>query len=122
MHTERKLDTPSGWGPLFLAVFLIIASIVVFILAIANESVPALVASIVGLILGLLTLAGLFVINPNEAAIMLLFGAYKGTSKQNGLRWANPFYTKLKVSLKARNLNGDRLKVNDLSGNPIEIA
>jgi regulator of protease activity HflC (stomatin/prohibitin superfamily) len=61
-------------------------------------------------------------VNPNEAAALLLFGAYKGTVKKNGFCWANPFYTKMKISLRARNLNGEKLKVNDLSGNPIEIA
>jgi regulator of protease activity HflC (stomatin/prohibitin superfamily) len=75
-----------------------------------------------GLVLGFFLLPGLFVINPNEAVVVLLFGDYKGTTRENGLRFANPFFTKRKVSLKARNLNGDRLKVNDLSGNPIEIA
>nr|MEE4268076.1 SPFH domain-containing protein [Candidatus Krumholzibacteria bacterium] len=67
-------------------------------------------------------LAGLFVVNPNEAAALLLFGDYKGTTRKAGFHWANPFFTKMKVSLRARNLNGDRLKVNDSSGNPVEIA
>jgi regulator of protease activity HflC (stomatin/prohibitin superfamily) len=59
---------------------------------------------------------------PNEAAILQLFGAYRGTSRVPGLRATNPFYTRRKLSLRARNLNGDRLKVNDKRGNPIEIA
>ena len=88
----------------------------------ANEDVPILLASLFLMFLGVLFLAGLFVINPNEAAALLLFGSYMGTTRENGLRWANPFLRKMKVSLKARNLNGDRLKVNDLTGNPIEIA
>jgi len=67
-------------------------------------------------------MSGLFIINPNEAAALLLFGAYKGTTRENGLRFANPFLRKIKISLRARNLNGDRLKVNDLTGNPIDIA
>ncbi|MBC8423838.1 SPFH domain-containing protein, partial [bacterium] len=62
------------------------------------------------------------VVNPNEAAALLLFGDYKGTVKRNGFCWANPFMTKMKVSLRARNLNGEKIKVNDLTGNPIEIA
>jgi regulator of protease activity HflC (stomatin/prohibitin superfamily) len=61
-------------------------------------------------------------VNPNEAAALLLFGDYKGTTKDNGFRWANPFMTKQKISLRARNLNGEKIKVNDLTGNPIEIA
>ena len=71
---------------------------------------------------GLLTLAGLYTLQPNEAAILQLFGAYRGTSRAAGLRATNPFYTRKKISLRARNLNGERLKVNDKRGNPIEIA
>jgi regulator of protease activity HflC (stomatin/prohibitin superfamily) len=67
-------------------------------------------------------LAGLYTLQPNEAAILQLFGAYRGTSRVPGLRATNPFYTRKKVSLRARNLNGERLKVNDKRGNPIEIA
>ena len=74
------------------------------------------------LIAGVLTLAGLYTLQPNEAAIIQLFGAYRGTSRVPGLRATNPFYTRKKMSLRARNLNGDRLKVNDKRGNPIEIA
>ena len=70
----------------------------------------------------MLTLAGLYTLQPNEAAIIQLFGAYRGTSRVPGLRATNPFYTRKKMSLRARNLNGDRLKVNDKRGNPIEIA
>jgi regulator of protease activity HflC (stomatin/prohibitin superfamily) len=65
---------------------------------------------------------GLFTIQPNEAAVLMLFGKYKGTATESGLRWANPFYTKTKISQRARNINGTPIKVNDLRGNPIEIA
>ena len=74
------------------------------------------------MILGVLTLACLYTLQPNEAAILQLFGAYKGTSRVPGLRATIPFYTRKKISLRARNLNGDKLKVNDKRGNPIEIA
>jgi regulator of protease activity HflC (stomatin/prohibitin superfamily) len=62
------------------------------------------------------------IINPNESMVLVLFGTYKGTIKQNGFFWANPFFSKKRISLKARNLNGTPLKVNDKIGNPIEIA
>jgi len=65
---------------------------------------------------------GFFILQPNQAAVLLLFGRYVGTAKSEGFRWANPFYTKKKISLRLRNLNGDKLKVNDKAGNPIEIA
>jgi regulator of protease activity HflC (stomatin/prohibitin superfamily) len=67
-------------------------------------------------------LAGLFMVHPNEARVFQLFGAYKGTTYDAGLRWANPFYTKFKVSVRVRNFESGQLKVNDLDGNPIEIA
>jgi regulator of protease activity HflC (stomatin/prohibitin superfamily) len=65
---------------------------------------------------------GFFTLQPNTAAVLLLFGEYKGTARKQGFHWANPFYKKIRVSLRARNLNGDKLKVNDQRGNPIEIA
>ena len=71
---------------------------------------------------GGLLLAGLFIVNPNDAKALVLFGSYAGTVKQNGFCWANPFYIKKRLTLRARNLNGDRIKVNDKAGNPIEIA
>ena len=61
-------------------------------------------------------------LQPNQAALLLLFGSYRGTDRERGLRWANPFYTKSKVSVRAHNFNSEKLKVNDLRGNPIEIA
>ena len=73
-------------------------------------------------IVGFLLLKGLSVIAPNEAVITTFLGTYMGTMKKSGLRWVNPFYSKDKISLRARNLNGGMLKVNDKNGNPIEIA
>jgi len=67
-------------------------------------------------------LNGLFVINPNEGRVLQLFGAYAGTAHDPGLRWTNPFYTRRQISLRARNFESGRLKVNDADGNPIEIA
>jgi len=67
-------------------------------------------------------LAGFLVVNPNEGKVLQLFGDYKGTVKRPGLRWANPFYTKRRVSLRVRNFETAKLKVNDKRGNPIEIA
>jgi hypothetical protein len=61
-------------------------------------------------------------LQPNQAALLLLFGSYRGTDRERGLRWANPFYSKTKISVRAHNFNSEKLKVNDLRGNPIEIA
>ena len=65
---------------------------------------------------------GFFVVQPNNACVLLLFGTYKGSVKKNGFWWTNPCTTRRRVSLRARNLSGEQLKVNDLVGNPIEIA
>jgi len=65
---------------------------------------------------------GFFTLQPNEARVLVLFGSYKGTVRRSGFHWTNPFTTRIPVSLRSRNLNGERLKVNDKRGNPIEIA
>jgi regulator of protease activity HflC (stomatin/prohibitin superfamily) len=67
-------------------------------------------------------LCGLFMVEPNQAAVLSLFGKYIGTAKESGLRWNNPFYSKKKISLRVRNFESSKLKVNDLDGSPIEIA
>lgn len=73
-------------------------------------------------VIGLFIATGLYMLQPNESAVMLLFGAYQGTDRSEGLCWANPFYKKRKLSLRAHNLVSEKLKVNDKRGNPIEIA
>jgi regulator of protease activity HflC (stomatin/prohibitin superfamily) len=69
-----------------------------------------------------ITLPGYFIINPNQSKVLVLFGAYKGTVKSHGFFWANPFYTKKKISLRARNFDTEKIKVNDHLGNPIIIS
>lgn len=73
-------------------------------------------------IIGLICLSGFFIVNPNESAVLVFFGKYVGTTKENGFFFANPFYTKRKISLRARNLDSEQIKVNDKLGNPIMIA
>jgi regulator of protease activity HflC (stomatin/prohibitin superfamily) len=73
-------------------------------------------------IVGLLAWSGLYMLQPNESALLLLFGRYRGSDRAEGLRWANPFFLKRKLSLRARNLNAPTLKVNDKRGNPVEIS
>jgi len=77
---------------------------------------------VAGILLTLIMLKGLLIINPNEAAVLILFGKYQGTVRNDGFFWVNPFVAKRRVSLKARNLDGQKIKVNDKLGNPIEIA
>ncbi len=123
-HDERPIGTMNGFIALFLALLLLAAGGLVLAQAISFHGIRwgLLVAAILLLIAGVLTLAGLYTLQPNESAILQLFGAYRGTSRVPGLRATNPFYTRKKLSLRARNLNGERLKVNDKRGNPVEIA
>ncbi len=83
--------------------------------------VPVLAWMAIELVL-VVCIFGFFIVNPNEGRVMQLFGDYKGTVKTAGLRWANPFYSKRHISLRVRNFESGRLKVNDNDGNPIEIA
>ncbi len=107
----------------FAAAGLGVAVIAFGIYALVGRPSPASVGVFVlCMLVGVFCLVGLYMLQPNQGALMTLFGSYRGTDLSNGLRWANPFYVKRKVSLRARNFNSERLKVNDMRGNPIEIA
>jgi regulator of protease activity HflC (stomatin/prohibitin superfamily) len=122
MIRERARNGLPGLPVLLVIVLGEIVSIWMLIMNIRSESpLEIVVASLAIALMGFLT-AGLFMVNPNEAKVLQLFGEYKGTAKEQGLRWANPFYTKKKVSLRIRNFESSHLKVNDIDGNPIEIA
>jgi regulator of protease activity HflC (stomatin/prohibitin superfamily) len=112
---EKELTSASGYLLFGLGLVLWVAAVFALI---AQAAILGVLLFFIGLIL----LIGLTVINPNEAAVATFFGEYIGTMKQNGLRWVNPLYRRRKISLRARNLNGQKLKVNDKMGNPIEIA
>jgi regulator of protease activity HflC (stomatin/prohibitin superfamily) len=118
---EIERHTLSGYIGLGIGLVLLAAA-VFFILNVGVAGPQAIAIAAPLFILGAFVLSGLYMLQPNEAAILLLFGAYKGTDRTEGLRWANPFYKKQKISLRAHNLASDRLKVNDKRGNPIEIA
>jgi regulator of protease activity HflC (stomatin/prohibitin superfamily) len=115
MISEKNLNPVSGYGILALA-FLSLAGAIVSMLTIHVG--PAIFL----MLLFVFLLIGLVIVNPNEALVCTLFGDYKGTIKKNGFNWVNPFYLKKRISLRARNHNGQSLKVNDNLGNPIEIA
>lgn len=106
--------TASGYLALSAAVIVPIA-IFVFL-----RGIPVLMVG--GVIIELLLLSGLFMLQPNQAAVMTLFGNYVGTDRSEGLRWTNPLYRKTKISLRAQNIISEKLKVNDKRGNPVEIA
>jgi regulator of protease activity HflC (stomatin/prohibitin superfamily) len=162
-NQERVFTASSGWVMLPIALGLLLGSIALLIYSIAsgtqNIRHPYWGWLIVSLVMGLVSifmLPGFFTLQPNEARVLLLFGAYKGTVRESGFHWGNPFYSNAgrpssmgrlaeteanrasgkpglrcpqrptmsrhKISLRARTLNGERLKVNDKRGNPIEIA
>jgi regulator of protease activity HflC (stomatin/prohibitin superfamily) len=99
-----------------------LASLAALGAAILSRFPPFVVGAV--LLVGLVAFlwAGLFMVNPNEARVLQLFGSYVGSAREPGLRWANPFYTKRKVSLRVVSFESGKLKVNDLDGNPVEIA
>lgn len=122
-HTEKVARTLPG--PLMLLVILggLVAAAVGFASMVEDRTAgPRIIGLVVVMIVLLLGLPGFFVVNPNEAKVLQLFGSYAGTERHAGLRWGNPLYSKTSMSLRASTLESPRLKVNDLDGNPIEIA
>lgn len=115
MEAEKIIKPANGY--LMLVVFLILFGGGIT-MAIMQENPVYIIAIVVGFIM----LFGFILVNPNTSKVILLFGKYVGTVKQNGLYWANPFYTKKKISLRASNFDSERLKVNDKLGNPVMIS
>ena len=112
---EVDFKSSSGYMAL-LFMFLSLLAIPFFIFA----RMPVL--SVVALILFFFLAKGMYMLQPNQSALLMLFGDYRGTDYSTGLRWANPFFNKMKVSVRLKNFNSEKLKVNDKRGNPIEIA
>ncbi|MDR3552975.1 MAG: SPFH domain-containing protein [Clostridia bacterium] len=119
-----------GWVPLALTLLTLLLSAGAFVVSAvffssetgASGQAVFIVAGIVLLLVFILLCCGFYTLAPNQASVLALFGSYRGTVRATGILWANPFYTKKRISLRSRNLNGDNLKVNDQIGNPIEIA
>jgi len=116
MNTEKIINPPSGYFTFALFLLLVGAS------AAAFSYHYSIIGTVLTVIDAFLVAPGLIIVNPNESKVLTLFGRYVGTVKKDGFFWVNPFTVKKKVSLKAFNLNGQQLKVNDSVGNPIEIA
>ena len=118
---ERHLQSTNGYTAALVGVVLIAGTVLSFIAA-PGLGLALILARVLLIATGIFVLVGLYMLQPREAAIMTLFGEYRGTDRSEGLRWANPLYHKRKISLRARNLNAPTLKVNDKRGNPIEIS
>ena len=115
MKTEKITKPFSGYIMLPLFLIMLIGSIYLL----ANESEELGIAVLVILVF---LFPGLIIVSPNNAKVLLLFGDYKGSLNQNGLFWVNPFYRKINISLRARNFESEKIKVNDKLGNPILIS
>jgi len=123
MSREVEVKAVSGW--FMLGVEFALAGLTAFLIHVLDTGGATTVNVVALVILGILTLLvpnGFIVVEPNGSKVLLLFGSYKGTVKRSGFQWVNPFNTKRAISLRARTLNGEKLKVNDLAGNPVEIA
>ncbi len=128
MNREKLISVRSGWGilPWTILLFLVaVGGVAWFIYTAAERNAPnpyVLVGSLLIAGLAVFICNGFFTLQPNEARVLILFGAYRGTVRTAGWNWTNPLNTKLRISLRSRNLEGERLKVNDKRGNPVEIA
>ena len=115
MKEEFSVKPTSGYLAL-LVTFLVLGG------AIAGFALEVVWLGVIFTLLFIFITIGFTVVNPNESCVMVLFGAYKGTIRENGFFWVNPFYTKRRISLRARNFDSEPIKVNDKIGNPIKIG
>ena len=123
MIREQVRSATSGVPVLILGLAGIAASVWLFVASVQRPATPAgILLGVAGVLASMFVLMGLKIVNPNEARVLQLFGSYRGTVKTPGLRWVPPLMTTRNVSQRIRNFDGSRLKVNDLEGNPIEIA
>ncbi|MBP8299307.1 MAG: SPFH domain-containing protein [Planctomycetes bacterium] len=119
----------SGLGRLFAGILLLVGGIAAIPIGASMThrgpdalGIVVIVLGVIGIVSAILTFCGLVLVNPNQSKVVVLFGDYKGTLRSHGFFWVNPFSTRRVVSLRAHNFNSDKLKVNDLRGNPIEIG
>ena len=119
---ENPIRSLPGIPTLLVLLAALLLAAWLFFAGIQGGSLPMVAAGVLTAVLAVFGLAGLYMVEPNQAAVLSLFGKYVGTVKDNGLRWNNPFFSKRKVSLRVRNFESGKLKVNELDGSPIEIA
>ena len=122
MVTERQVSTAPGGAALGILLTLALLFTAGVVWGASSHAPAPIVVCLLGDILTIVLLTGLFTVNPNEAKVAQLFGRYVGSVKTQGFHWANPFYRKHTISLRIRNFVSEKSKVNDKDGNPIEIA
>lgn len=120
--TERAGNTYAGLAPAIAIIAIGIASTLLLIRAIAIEDAWQVLAAALVLAAAVFAGFGLYMLQPNQAAVLTFFGDYRGTDRTPGLRWTNPLYRRRKISLRVRNFNTSTSKVNDANGNPIQVA
>ena len=118
MLQERMINSKGGFGMIGILLMLQLAGIAGVVVLLGVMKVLALLLAVVVFICWF----GFYMVHPNQSAVLQLFGRYVGTDLNNGLRWSNPLYSKQKVSLRVRNFESSKMKVNDNAGNPVEIA
>ncbi len=122
MITEVKRTVPSGYAMLVVLLTIQAALVYMFVASVKAGAAAGAIGAVVLTIANIVLLVGFFMVHPNEAKVLQLFGSYVGTVHEPGLKWANPFYAKTAVSTRVRNFESGKLKVNDSHGSPIEIA
>src|SRR4051794_20180626 len=108
---ERVLQTMSGWPVLALNLAICVGVPFIFASAVRNSSAPLGFCGVIVAMTMMIVWGGFFTLQPNEARVLVLFGEYRGTARESGFHWTNPFMRKMPISLRARNLNGEKLKV-----------
>lgn len=116
---EKNIKPSQGYLALAISILMLFSPFLIFA---DTNNLLLITGTIVLSFLSIFGFVGLFVVNPNESMVLILFGKYMGTARENGFFWVNPFYAKKKISLRARNLESESLKVNDKMGNPIIIS
>jgi regulator of protease activity HflC (stomatin/prohibitin superfamily) len=122
MIQEKERHTASGLLMLVIFLIMLVVAALGLFRAVRVMDGVGIVVFVVILVVDIFMMTGLFTVAPNEGLVLQLFGAYRGTARDEGLRWANPFYSKRRISLRVRNFESGQLKVNDTDGNPIDIA
>jgi regulator of protease activity HflC (stomatin/prohibitin superfamily) len=121
--SKEIVRKPASGGVMLLMELVLGLSGFALLIGGANRDMPLeILAGVLVLMLAAVLAIGFFIVQPNQATVLIFFGRYVGSVKQNGFYWVNPFTLKRRISLRARNMNGEKLKVNDRAGNPIEIA
>jgi regulator of protease activity HflC (stomatin/prohibitin superfamily) len=122
LSQERPAHTYNGYVMLLVLLLTIVIGLFGLVMMAAPNPLPGVLIAILDTLAFIIVLSGFYLLQPNTAAAMLLFGDYKGTDRTTGLRWRWPWLTRSKISTRVHNVTSEKLKVNDLRGNPIEIA